>query len=152
MSNWRPIILNDLNAASVSGKVVIVRNAASARSLPDPAPAAIGNITQEMRAAIGFSGKYQVDQDGTALPAGLLDLAIKKIVREMVRAVNLPLTADEQSDERTYESRLDKIRLGQWPIDPADNPVLIPQVQTSIVTPAIRPRPRQFTRRNQDGI
>jgi hypothetical protein len=152
MSNWRPIILSDLTAASVSGKVTIIRNAASGRSLPDPAPAAIAAITQELRGAIGFSGKYIVDQDTTALPNALLDLAIKKIVREMVRSVNLPLTADEQADERTYESRLDKVRQGLWPIDPADNPVLAPQIQRSVITPAIRRRPRQFTRTNQDGI
>ena len=146
MSNWRPIVLNDLTAASVSGKVTIVRNAAAARSLPDPMPPAIALVTQELRAAIGFSGKYTVDQDPTALPSGLLDLGIKKVVREMTRAVNLPLNPDEQSDERTFESRLEKIRTGNWPIDPADNPVAVPQVQTSVVVPATKSRPRQFTR------
>jgi hypothetical protein len=152
MSNWRPITADDLNAASVSGKVAVIRSIASGRSLPDPAQALIAAITQELRGAIGFSGKYRVDQDPTAIPSSLVDLAIKKIVREMSRAVNSLFTDDERADERTYESRLDKIRDGQWPIDPADNPVLVPQVQTSIVTPKIKPRHREFTRRKQDGF
>jgi len=147
VSNWRPIVLNDLTAASVSGKVGIIRNAASGRSLPDPAPAAIAAVTQELRAAIGFSGKYDVDQDTTALPNGLLDLATKKIVREMVRAVNLPLTPDEQNDERVYEVRLGLMRTGQWPVERADNPIAVPPVQTSVVTPITKPRPREFHRR-----
>lgn len=152
MSNWNAITIDNLNAASVSGKVGIIQNAASTRSLPDPAPAAITSVTQELRAAIGFSGKYAVDQDATALPNGLLDLAIKKIVREMTRAVQLPLTEDEKSDEKTYEARLDKIRLGQWPIDPADNPVQVPQVQSSVVTPLIQPRRHRFTLRHEEGM
>jgi hypothetical protein len=95
---------------------------------------------------IGFSGKYIADQDTTALPGSLRDLAIKKIIRAMTVAVNLALTADEKDDERTYESRLDKIRQGQWPIELADNPVAVPVVQTSVVVPVTKPRPRQFTR------
>lgn len=142
MPNWRPIITTDLLAAAVSGKVTIIRNASAARALPDPAPAPITNVTQELRAAIGFSGKYQLDQDTTALPNGLLDLAIKKIVREMTRAVSLPFTPDEQADERTYESRLDKIRLGQWPVDLPDNPSALPAVQSSTIAPRISPKRR----------
>ena len=151
MSNWRPIIADDLNAASVSGKVAIIRSIASGSSLPDPAPALITIIVQELRGAIGFSGKYQTDQDTTALPGSLVDLAIKKIVREMSRAVNLPLSEDEKADERTYEARLDKIRQGLWPIDPPDNPNLIAPVQTSTVGPKIQPRRRRFTLRDEEG-
>ena len=152
MSNWATITIDNLNAASVSGKVGIIQNAAAARSLPDPAPAAIANVTQELRSVIGFSGKYTVDQDGTKLPNGLLDLAIKKIVREMTRAVQMPLTEDEKSDERTYEARLEKIRIGQWSIEPADNPVQVPQVQSSVLTPLIQPRRRRFTHRHEEGM
>jgi len=146
MSNWRPIVLGDLHAASVSGKVALVRSAASARSLPDPAPAAIANITLELRGAIGFSGKYAVDADTTALPGSLLDLAIKKIVRDMAKAVNLPLTEDEKTDERTYEARLEKIRAGDWPVENADTPIATKPVQNSVVVPLTKARPRQFDR------
>ena len=151
MPNWRPIVLSDLNAASVSGKVALIQSAAAARSLPDPAPAAIANVTLELRGAIGFSGKYSVDQDATALPASLLELAIAKIVRAMARAIDLPFSPDDTADERTYESRLDKIRLGQWPVETADNPVTTPPVQASVVVPLVKPRPcRQFTRGNYE--
>lgn len=148
MSNWRPIVLADLETSSVSGKVAQIRLIAAARSIGDPAPAAIANITQELRAVIGFSGRYQLDATVAALPAGLVDLAVKKIVRDMSRTVNLPLTADEQGDERTYESRLDKIRQGNWPIDRPDTAIATPSVQTSVVTPVTKPRcgRQQFSR------
>lgn len=146
MSNWRPIVLDDLNAAGTSGKVTIILSAATARALPDPSAAAIAAVTQELRAAIGFSGKYSVDQDVTALPSGLIDLAIGRIVRRMAKSVQLALTDDERNDERTYETRLDKIRQGLWPVEAADNPLPVPAVQGSVVLPVTQARPRQFDR------
>jgi hypothetical protein len=146
VSNWTVITSGALNASSSSGKVAQIRELAAKRNMPDPAPAAIANITNELRAAIGFSGKYTVDANLSALPAGLIDLATKKIVRDMARVVNFPLTDDEKTDERTYEARLDKIRLGQWPIDPADTPLTTAPVQDSVVVPVTKPRPRQFDR------
>ena len=144
--NWTTLTADDLNASSVAGKVAQIRAIATRKTLPDPAPAAIALITGELRGAIGFSGRYVLDADTTTLPVSLQDLAVKKIVRELSKAVSFPLTADEIADERTYESRLDKIRTGQWPIEKPDNPVATPAVQTSVVTPLINPRPRQFGR------
>jgi hypothetical protein len=144
--NWTAIVLAHLNASSASGKVATIRTIAAAKSLPDPAPAAIANITAELRGAIGFSGKYLVDQDTTKIPHSLLDLAVKKMVRDCSKAVSLPLTDDEKTDERTYEARLDKIRLGQWPVETADTPVAVAPVQTSVVVPVTKSRPRQFSR------
>lgn len=146
MANWTTITVANLNASSVSGKVATIRQIATAKTMPDPAPAAIANITAELRGAIGFSGKYIVDQDATKLPNSILDLAIKKMVRDMSKTVNLPLSVDESADERTYEARLEKIRQGQWPIETADTPIAIPPVQASVVSPTITPRPRQFDR------
>ena len=151
MANWTTLTADDLNASSVAGKVAQIRTIATRKALPDPVPAAIALIVAELRGAIGFSGRYILDADATTLPASLHDLAIKKIVRDVSKAVSFPLTADEIADERTYESRLDKIRTGQWPVEKPDNPVATPAVQTSVVTPSITPRPRQFGR-NIPGI
>ena len=152
MSNWRPIVTGDLNAASVSGKVGIILAAAASRSLPDPSAAAIANVTLEIRSAIGFSGKYTVDQDTTALPNGLLDLAIKKIVREMTRAVDMPLSKDEETDESTYEKRLEKVRAGQWPVDPADIPLTTGQVTVGPAAQLIGSSHRRFKPWEQRGL
>ena len=146
MPAWSTLTADDLNASSVAGKVALIRATATRKSLPDPVPAAIALITGELRGAIGFSGRYLLDVDTTTLPPSLLDLAVKKIVRDLSKAVSFPLTADEAADERTYESRLDKIRTGSWPIETPANPVATPAVQTSVVTPIIKPRPRQFGR------
>lgn len=146
MSNWTTVTATDLNAASVSGKLTIIRTIASNKSLPDPAPAAIDKVTKELLGAIGFSGKYALDQDTTKIPNSLLDLAIQKIVRACSRAVGSPWSEDERADERTYESRLDKIRRGDWPIETPDNPVAVKPVQSPIVVPKVGSRERQFKR------
>ena len=152
MSNWRTILLSDLTAAAASGKVGIIQAAATARGLPDPAAAAITMVTQELRATIGFSGKYAVDQVSTSIPSGLLDLAIKKIVREMTRAVQMGLTPDEQADEKTYESRLDKIRMGQWPIDLPDTPIVTGQVTVGPSAQLLSSQRRRFKTGEQRGL
>lgn len=152
MSNWRPITTDDLNAASVSNKVTLIRNVATQRSLPDPAPAAILVVTQELRAMIGFSGKYAIDQNATAIPNGLLDLAIKKIVREMCKAVQYPLSKDEEADEKTYETRLDKLRSGQWPVDAPDNPIVSTQTTVGPAAQNLSSQHRRFTRHGMRGL
>ncbi|HEY1791557.1 MAG TPA: hypothetical protein VGG34_01450 [Opitutaceae bacterium] len=151
MSNWVTVTTDNLNASSVSGKVAIIRQIATNKGMPDPAPAAIATITGELRAVVGFSGKYALDTVLTAIPGGLLDFAVKKIVRDMSKTVGIQLTEDERTDEKVYEARVDKIRLGDWPIDLPDNALIIAPVQASTVVPSIGRRRRRFTHRHEEG-
>ncbi|MDE2105144.1 MAG: hypothetical protein KGL39_48400 [Patescibacteria group bacterium] len=122
MPNWIAITLAQLEAASLLGIVDTMRDEARDRGLADPWTTLTPQITDELRACIGFSGRYQLDTDTTKIPRGLLPLALKKIVREMSRSLGRSLSDDEKSDEKTYEARLDLIRTGQWPVEAPDTP------------------------------
>ena len=152
MAAWITLTPTDLDAASVAGKVARIRAIATAKALPDPAVAAIQRITDELRGLIGFSGKYQLDATPTSIPPSFRDIAALKIVRECSKSVSLPLTADEQADERTYEARLDKIRLGQWPVETPDNPIPAPQISTGPAVLLVGAQCRRFTRDQMRGL
>jgi hypothetical protein len=151
--NWTAISLTNLTDGSVVGVVASLQAQATAAGQSDPWSRFAQQITDELRDSIGFSGKYVLDADGTKIPAGLLDLAVKKILREMSKSIQRPLSQDERDDEKLYQQRLDQIRLGNWPIKPPDNPLPAntPAVQDSVPVPAIaRMRHRRFGR--QEGI
>jgi len=140
MPNWTIIAPTALDEASIRGIVEKYRDEAAARSLPDPATL-IAQQVDELRACIGFSGKYQLDADTTKVPRGLLPLVVRKVIREMSRSLGVALSDDDRADDKFYESRLDLVRQGDWPVETSDNPVATPAVQTSVVTPSIAPKP-----------
>ena len=152
MSNWTAITLDALNNTSVIGLVQAMRDEAAEQGLPDPWPVTTAQVTDELRDCIGFSGKFPLDIDPTKIPGGLLQLALKKVVREMSRSLGRSRTDDDKTDEATYERRLTDLRSGNWPIAPADNPVPAAQVvQNAVPSPVIRRPHRHFTPRHQEG-
>ena len=139
MSNWIPVTATALGEASIRGLVQKYADEAANLNLPDPSTL-VQQSVDEVRACIGFSGKYQVDADTTAIPRGLQPLVVRKIVREMARSLGVTLSNDDKDDAKAYDLRMDKIRQGQWPVEKPDNPILVAPVQTSVVTPSINPR------------
>ena len=101
---------------------------------------------------MGFSGRYTIDVDSAKIPSGMKPLALRKIVREMSRTIGRELTEDDRTDEKTYESRLDAIREGRWPVEPPDNPASDPVVQNKTTRPAITVPDRYFSRDQQVGF
>jgi hypothetical protein len=154
MPNWSEISLDLLQAANLTGIVDALREEALARGMEDPWPETCAQVTDELRACIGFSGKYQLDADTAAIPKGLLKLALNRTVREISRRVGRALSADERDDDKLFEKRLDQIRSGQWPIEPPDNPLPsnTPQVQSSTLTPSIKGKRLRLNRHSEDGI
>ncbi len=155
MPNWTEITLDLLNAANMTGIVEALREEATSRGMADPWPETCAQVTDELRACIGFSGKYQLDADTAAIPRGLLRFALGRIVREISRRVGRSLSADEKDDDKLFEKRLDQIRVGQWPIEPPDNPIVtgIAPVQASVLTPSIgKAKSLRHIRREEDGI
>ncbi len=123
MPNWIAISLTDIADANVIGKVDALRDEAQARGMSDPFPRITKKVVDLLRACIGFSGRYQVDSDTTTIPASLLELATMKIVRDAAKSIGLALSDDEKADEKTFESRINLIRQGEWPIEAADTPI-----------------------------
>ena len=124
--NWTALTLEQLNAASLLGVVESMRTQAEAQGLPDPFAVVVPQVVDELRACIGFTRPAALDQDAAKLPRGLVPLALKKVVREMKLALGTALTDDEAREAKVYEDRLALIRRGEWPIEPADTPVVIP--------------------------
>jgi len=151
MSNWTPVTLDNLNDASVAGLVEKLRDIAREQGQTDPWQRFVQITTDEIRSVIGFSGR-PLDADSTAIPKGLVDLAIRKVIRLMERSAERALSTDEQADEKQYQKRLEDIRDGKWPIEVPDNPQTTPQVKSSEGTTIVDSERRRATRRTLRGI
>lgn len=152
MSNWITITVADLNDHKVAELVTALREEALGDGQADPMPGIIIEVTNEVRSAIAFSGRYTVDVNAAAIPQGLREIAAKKILRVMKGRLQLPLSDDEAKDAEIYEARIKALIKGEWPVDEPDDPLSTPEVQSAAPTPRITKRHRHFDRCSQDGI
>jgi hypothetical protein len=150
--NWITIIPADLNDARVAELIDSLRQEELGTGQGDPLPRFIVSVTEELRAAIAFSGKYQVDSDTTTIPNGLKEIAVLKIVRSMKGRLLQALTDDEKADAKTYEARLVALNEAQWPVATPDHPISPTEVQADSISPRITRRRRHFGHCDQDGI
>jgi hypothetical protein len=151
MPNWITPSLAWLTDHKVGELIDALRTEALASGQTDPMPRIVTEVTDELRAAIAFSGKYTLDADVTTVPKGLKEVATKKIVRLMKGRLELSLSDDEKRDADIYESRLKAINEGKWPIDDPDTAIADPEVQSAVASPRIRKKCRQFSRADGDG-
>jgi hypothetical protein len=152
MPNWFTISAGDLNDHKVAELVDALRQEALAAGQTDPMPRIIAEVTNEVRNAIAFSGRYVLDATTTAIPNGLKEIAVKKVVRVMKGRLQQALDKDEERDADTYESRLKALVKGEWPVDEADVPLNPLPVQGASASPRITPKCRRFTRADQEGV
>ncbi len=142
MPNWTAISAADLNDHTVAELMDALRQQALGAGQTDPMPRIVEEVTNEIRGAIGFSGRYQVDADLTTVPKTLKEMAVKKITRTLKGRLQLALLEEEKTDSATYENRLKALINFGWPVDAPDNPLPTPlPTQTSAQTPAILPKP-----------
>lgn len=151
MPNWITPSLAWLNDHKVGELIDALRTEALASGQTDPMARMITEVTDELRAAIAFSDKYDLDADTTTLPKGLKEIATKKIVRLMKGRLELPLSKDEERDADIYEARLKAINEGRWPIDDPDTAIDDPEVQSASASPRITPKCRKYSREDGDG-
>lgn len=119
----------------------------------DPVPQLISSIIEELRGAIGYSGKYQVSATASSIPPNLKDMAVQKVVRLCKRRLEQQLTLDERDEESVYQRRLGLIRAGDWPIDQPDDPLAIsPSTPQGRVSDAGTGICRQFTTRDLSNL
>lgn len=152
MPNWITIALADLDDHTVAELVDALRQEALRIGQTDPMPRIIAEVTNEIRGAIEFSGRYQTDADTTTLPKGLKEIAVKKITRVMKGRLLQALSDDEKADAKVYEDRLKALIDFRWPVDKPDIPLSPAETQTASDTPRITARTRTFRREDGDGI
>lgn len=151
MANWIIITDADLNDHQVAELVTALREEALGDTQGDPMPGIIAEVTNELRGAIAFSGRYELDAAAAAVPKSLREMVAKKIVRVMKGRLGQALAKDEERDADTYESRLKSLVKGEWPVDAPDAPLSPVPVQSTAATPRITPKCRRWTRANQEG-
>lgn len=149
---WIPLAIGQLNDAKAAQMIAAVQTTCLASGQSDPVPALIGQIVEEIRGAIGFSGKYGVSATEGTIPPNLKDMAVQKIVRICKRRLEQTLNQDDRDDEANYQKRLDLIRRGEWPIDQPDDPLaLAPSTPNGRVS-EVRAPARRFTRSQLDNL
>jgi hypothetical protein len=152
MPNWFTLSLADLNDHKVGELIDALRTEALASGQSDPMPRIMVEITNELRGAIAFSGRYQIDATTTALPNTLKETAVKKVIRVMKSRLELGYTKAEEEDSAIYEQRLKALIEYRWPVDEPDVPLVPVTTQQVSALPSITPRVRSFTRDDADGI
>lgn len=127
MATWITITLSDLNDARAAKLVEALRTKALAEGQTDPMPRIVTKVATEIRDSIAFGG-VAVSATAEALPLGLKDVAVQKIIRVLKSRLLMELTEDERSDETLYQKRLEQLNRGAWPVEPTDDPIATPSI------------------------
>lgn len=149
--NWLPLTADDLADARAAKLIEALRTKALGLDQTDPLPRAAETVVAELRAAIGFSGRYTLDADAKTIPASLKELAVQRVVRVAKQRVLLALTDAEQKDEALYQRRIEQLAAGQWPIEKPDTLDVAPTAQTTSETPRIAAREKRWSRSRRAG-
>ncbi len=151
MPNWITIAATDLNDHKVADLVTALREEALGAGQTDPMPGIIEEVTNELRGAIAFSGRYQLDADEATVPRSFREMVTKKIIRVMKGRLQQSLDEDEKTDGEVYESRLKGLGRGEWPVDKPDIADTDVPTQSTGATPRITARERSYRREDGDG-
>lgn len=149
---WITLAVGDLNDAKAAPLISAVQNNALATGQTDPVPNLISSTIEELRAAIGFGGKYLISATVSTIPPNLKDMAVQKIIRVCKRRLEQQSTQDDRDDEANYQKRLTQIMQGEYPVDnPLDPIATNPSLPGGRVS-EVRAPIRRFTRCQLDNI
>ncbi len=123
MPAWQTLTTADLLNAGHKDIVEAASRRATALGQPDPVPALITAVVNEVRSCIGFRNANQVDSTAGTIAPNLANLCVLKIVRSLKKRLQIKLTDDEGIDEKTYQTRLNQLKEGEWPVDAPVTPV-----------------------------
>jgi hypothetical protein len=127
---WVAVTVSDLQNAQAGALVLAFQTTALGQGQSDPTAQVLTDVSAELLGAVGFSGRYTMDaSQGTfgagvpdLIPPNLKSLVVNKVVRIMRGRLEMVATAMQIEDEKTYQRTLDRIRLGQYPVDATNNP------------------------------
>jgi len=152
MPAWITLSLADLNDARVAELVEALRTEALGSGQTDPMARTIQMVIDEVRRCIAFCPRTPLDADTTAIPAGLKDMAVQKIVRTLKGRLLLPLSDDEKEAEKLYQKRLEQLTRCEWPVDIPATPITTTPVQPSGGVSLVNSSTRQASRAKLAGL
>lgn len=147
---WLPITEEALLARKMAPMLNALRNAALADGQDDPVEAVIPDVVARIRSKVASCATNRVDADTATIPAGLLGLACRMVIREAKARIEIPLTEDERNQAVTDERDLTAIARCELVVEQPDTPTPAP-VQSVQPGPSIKGRKSHFKRWQQDG-
>ncbi len=153
---WVQLVFADIQNSRSGPLALGMQTTALATGQTDRITPLLSNTAEEIIGAIGFSGKFTMDASyGTVtpnlIPPNLKDMAVEKTIRRLKQVLDMPLTAQETDDEKTYNRVLALIREGRYPIDITNNPGNNLSIPGGGVSSYVR-NCSQFTRRGLSGL
>ena len=128
-ADWITITKETLYDAKVAALVDACDSAALALNQPPRAAGIIQGVVDDVRAAVFSNRANRVDADPAKIPKSLKRHAVALIIPALKDAVELELTAFEETAAKVAEQRLLAVAKGAWQIDTPDEPVQ-PAVET----------------------
>lgn len=123
LMQWTTLTVSALNDAKAAPLITAVRTTCLASGQSDPTTSLLQNVANQIRSAIGFSGKYMISATVYAVPPNLQDMAINRVVRLCKRRLEQPLTPDERDEETEFQKTIERLTRGEWPVDVPDDPI-----------------------------
>lgn len=148
--NWLPITEADLLAYKMSPLMTALRNAALKSGQTDPVVAITTGVITRIRTKVASCQTNRVDADTTTIPASLLPLACRMIVREAKGRLEMELTEDERLKQSIDERDLTAVASCSLVVEQPDDSAT-PEVQATQPSPTISYRRRRFGSAYEDG-
>lgn len=151
MNNWTPITIADLEDHKVAALVNALRNAARAQNQADPVPAIIQSVVDRIRAEVAGCDRNRLDADTAKIPKSLKVLACQMILAAAKNRLEIALTDDERTQQRSNERYLERIASCDVPVDMPDNPIAAAVQQGGRIR-VVTSTPRRATRERMRGL
>ncbi len=152
LSNWIAITPANLNNAKVSALVDALRMAALGNNQTDRAPEIIQAVVDRIRTEVKGCKNNILDSDPTKIPKSLKAIAVRMMLWDLKNALEFEVTEAEKIDHGNDENFLKRVASCEIPVNLADNPETVEEVQPGAAQPSFGDgRRRQFTRGQQDG-
>jgi hypothetical protein len=152
MSNWIPITLANIYDAKVAALVDACDTAALGNGQANRSAGLIAGVVREIRDAVASCSLNRLDQNASAIPSGLKDLAVRRIIWALKGALELDVTDAEKIDFSADTTALKEIRDGTRKIEQPDNPLpSFTEVQVSYGVTA-KAGKRKATHKKLEGL
>ena len=131
--------------------VEALRTAALAQGQGDRLEAIQAEVVKTIRRKVAACRTNQVDSDTSKIPASLMAIACRMIIREGKIALEMALSEDERRQWDKDDRELDKVASCDMPVDESDNSEA-PPVQNTQPGPTIKARKKRYGRDSQEGV
>jgi hypothetical protein len=129
----------------------LLTNAASITDQPDPIPDIIEQVVNEVRGYIA-AARYKLEA-GQTIPSRLVGAVVTIILWRASLDLNceILLTDVRGKEYKSASDLMERVAAGKFSVE---EPVVVDSEaeNATVITPAMNPRERRYTRRDEDGI